>query len=241
VISRIAITPRSNPRRGPRHRPVRARSSPVTRRTSGIPLGRGRLLRPQPGGSEVVRDQPPHDGGPPWYVAGNALPRHSSPQQREPDPTDQSQGVRSACQGPWSRGRSTVGTGRRGTTQLLACPLAGRAIDQHARIAGRTREWLDALRDASYLLRGADLRDAETWLAQQGDGVKHQPRQWKPSPETDLSSITRASTPERLAARYNFLHFAQGRPCGLPPAALRPGNDTPVTREPASPFHHLME
>jgi hypothetical protein len=27
-----------------------------------------------------------------------------------------------------------------------------------------------------------------------GHGVKHQPRQWDPSAETDLSSITRAST-----------------------------------------------
>jgi transposase len=29
--------------------------------------------------------------------------------------------------------------------------------------------------------------------------------------------------------------LAQGRPCGRPPAALRPGNDTSVTGEPASP------
>jgi len=27
----------------------------------------------------------------------------------------------------------------------------------------------------------------------------------------------------------------QGRPCGRPPAALRPANDTTVTGEPASP------
>ena len=44
-----------------------------------------------------------------------------------------------------------------------------------------------------------------------------------------------AHAPERFAARYNFLHFPQGRPCGRPPAALRPGNDTTVTGVPASP------
>jgi WD40 repeat protein len=39
--------------------------------------------------------------------------------------------------------------------------------DQHTRLAGRAREWVDSGRNASYLLRGADLRDAEAWLAQQ--------------------------------------------------------------------------
>jgi WD40 repeat protein len=37
--------------------------------------------------------------------------------------------------------------------------------DQHTRLAGRAREWLDSGRNNSYLLRGADLRGAETWLA----------------------------------------------------------------------------
>jgi WD40 repeat protein len=40
--------------------------------------------------------------------------------------------------------------------------------DQHTRLAGRAREWLDADRDHSYLLRGADLREAERWLTRQG-------------------------------------------------------------------------
>ena len=31
--------------------------------------------------------------------------------------------------------------------------------------------------------------------------------------------------------RYNFLYSSQGRPCGRPPAALRPGNDSTVTGE----------
>jgi TIR domain len=39
--------------------------------------------------------------------------------------------------------------------------------DQHTRLAGRTREWLDNGRDSSYLLRGADLREAEAWLTRQ--------------------------------------------------------------------------
>jgi WD40 repeat protein len=40
--------------------------------------------------------------------------------------------------------------------------------DEHTRLAGRTREWLDADRDRSFLLRGAELREAELWLAGQG-------------------------------------------------------------------------
>jgi WD40 repeat protein len=39
--------------------------------------------------------------------------------------------------------------------------------DQHTRLAGRAREWVDSGRNASYLLRGADLRAAEAWLTQQ--------------------------------------------------------------------------
>ncbi len=39
--------------------------------------------------------------------------------------------------------------------------------DQHTRLAARAREWADAERDRSFVLRGRDLSDAETWLAQQ--------------------------------------------------------------------------
>ncbi len=39
--------------------------------------------------------------------------------------------------------------------------------DEHTRLAVRAREWLDGDRDASYLLRGSDLRDAEAWLGQE--------------------------------------------------------------------------
>ena len=46
--------------------------------------------------------------------------------------------------------------------------------DQHTRLAGRVREWIDAERDSSYLLRGADLREAEGWLGRQ-DGHRAAP------------------------------------------------------------------
>ena len=41
-------------------------------------------------------------------------------------------------------------------------------IDRHARLTQRTSEWLRHDRDASYLLRGSDLRAAERWLDDQG-------------------------------------------------------------------------
>src|SRR5436190_1680797 len=41
--------------------------------------------------------------------------------------------------------------------------------DQHTRLAARTREWLDAERNKSFLLRGTELTAAERWLADQGD------------------------------------------------------------------------
>src|SRR5829696_6006166 len=40
---------------------------------------------------------------------------------------------------------------------------------------------------------------------------------------------------ERPPAWENLPYDSQGRPCGRPPAALRPGNDATVTGEPASP------
>ena len=46
--------------------------------------------------------------------------------------------------------------------------------DEHTRLAGRVREWTDAQRDRSYLLRRADLREAEAWLGRQ-DGHKAAP------------------------------------------------------------------
>jgi WD40 repeat protein len=41
-------------------------------------------------------------------------------------------------------------------------------VEQHARLTQRTAEWLRHDRDASYLLRGSDLRHAEEWLDDQG-------------------------------------------------------------------------
>jgi WD40 repeat protein len=38
-------------------------------------------------------------------------------------------------------------------------------LRMHARLLVRAREWLDRERDVSFLLRGLDLREAETWLA----------------------------------------------------------------------------
>jgi len=38
--------------------------------------------------------------------------------------------------------------------------------DTHARLAVRTKEWVNARRDRSFLLRGSDLRSAEEWLGQ---------------------------------------------------------------------------
>lgn len=39
--------------------------------------------------------------------------------------------------------------------------------DQHTRLAGRARQWLDSGHDQSFLLRGSELTDAENWLARQ--------------------------------------------------------------------------
>jgi hypothetical protein len=68
----------------------------------------------------------------------------------------------------------TTGLGR--LVDALQTDLAWR--DQHTRLAGRTREWLDADRNSSYLLRGADLREAEAWLSrQEGHRVAPTPEQ----------------------------------------------------------------
>jgi hypothetical protein len=57
--------------------------------------------------------------------------------------------------------------GLRRLIQALDVDVAWR--DQHTRLAGRAREWLDSEHDPSFLLRGADLTDAENWLARQGN------------------------------------------------------------------------
>jgi hypothetical protein len=60
----------------------------------------------------------------------------------------------------------------------------------------------------------------------------------QPSGERSLQRPVRKQrtvNPPIAPTRYNFLHASQGRPCGWPEAALRPGSDTTVTGAPASP------
>ena len=63
------------------------------------------------------------------------------------------------------RGSDDRTAGMRRLLDALEADLEWR--DQHTRLAGRAREWLDSSRNSSYLLRGADLREAEAWLAHQ--------------------------------------------------------------------------
>lgn len=53
-----------------------------------------------------------------------------------------------------------------GLADALSVDLGWR--EQHTRLAMRAREWEDSQRDKSFLLRGTDLRDAESWLGGQG-------------------------------------------------------------------------
>ena len=69
-------------------------------------------------------------------------------------------------------------------------------------------------------------------------GHRHQPWLCLPDtsrPERGGSGMQRTVNPLMVPARYNFLCLPQGRPCGRPPAALRPGNDTTLMGRPASP------
>jgi WD40 domain-containing protein len=67
--------------------------------------------------------------------------------------------------------------------------------DQHTRIAGRAREWLDSGRDSSYALRGADLREAEAWLAGQAGH-----RQAPTREQAEYISFSRQAASRRLYA-----------------------------------------
>jgi WD40 repeat protein len=64
-------------------------------------------------------------------------------------------------------------------------------VEQHARLTQRTGEWLRHDRDGSYLLRGSDLRAAETWLDDQAGHDE--------APTTD--QITYITASRRAAAR----------------------------------------
>lgn len=75
--------------------------------------------------------------------------------------------------------------------------------DQHTRLAGRAREWLDADRDGSYVLRGSDLREAEAWLARQGG------HRQAPTPEQgEYIARSRRAATRRLYALIGGLTIA---------------------------------
>ncbi len=52
---------------------------------------------------------------------------------------------------------------------VAALELDEEWVDAHTRLTVRAREWDDAARDRSFLLRGSDLEAAEQWLARQGE------------------------------------------------------------------------
>lgn len=74
--------------------------------------------------------------------------------------------------------------------------------DKHTRLAGRAREWLDADNDKSYLLRGADLRDAELWLAR-SDGQTV-------APTTDHRTYIARSRQASVRRLYTLIAFLIG-------------------------------
>jgi WD40 repeat protein len=65
----------------------------------------------------------------------------------------------------WFRDGDDIGAATDRLVESLETDLHWR--DEHTRLAARAREWLDSERDSSYLLRGSDLRSAETWFAEQ--------------------------------------------------------------------------
>lgn len=67
--------------------------------------------------------------------------------------------------------------------------------DQHTRLAGRAREWLDSGRDSSYTLRGEDLREAEAWLVRQAGH-----RQAPTREQAQYISFSRQAASRRLYA-----------------------------------------
>ena len=84
-----------------------------------------------------------------------------------------------------------ISSGRREGIEALESDLEWR--DQHTRLAGRAREWLDHDRNGSYLLRGADLREAELWLAGQSGHREAPTRE-----QTEYIAVSRAAAGRRL-------------------------------------------
>ena len=77
------------------------------------------------------------------------------------------------------------------TSLIDALELDEAWVEQHARLTQRTGEWLRHDRDGSYLLRGSDLRSAESWLDDQ-DGHREAPT---------AEQITYITASRRAAAR----------------------------------------
>lgn len=77
------------------------------------------------------------------------------------------------------------------TSLIDALELDEAWVEQHARLTQRTGEWLRHDRDGSYLLRGSDLRSAESWLDDQ-EGHREAPT---------AEQITYITASRRAAAR----------------------------------------
>ena len=67
----------------------------------------------------------------------------------------------------WLRDEDDAAAGEQAL--VAALELDEEWLDAHARLTVRAREWDDAARDRSFLLRGSDLEAAEQWLARQGE------------------------------------------------------------------------
>ncbi|MBZ0281040.1 MAG: TIR domain-containing protein [Anaerolineae bacterium] len=76
-------------------------------------------------------------------------------------------------------------------------------VRTHTRLLVRASEWDKKKRDASFLLRGADLRDAENWLAEAGG------KEQKPD-ELHTEYILASRTAERKRQQTNTLALAVG-------------------------------
>jgi WD40 repeat protein len=105
------------------------------------------------------------------------------------------------------------GSGTRKLVEALQTDLAWR--DAHTRLAGRAREWIDGDRDGSYLLRGADLRAAEAWLAQQ-EGHREQPT----AAQTEYVARSRQAAGRRLRGLLGGLGIALAVAIALAVVAL---------------------
>jgi WD40 repeat protein len=119
------------------------------------------------------------------------------------------------------------GVGTRKLVEALQTDLAWR--DAHTRLAARAREWVDGDRNGSYLLRGADLRAAEAWLAQQ-EGHREQPT----AAQTEYVARSRQAAGRRLRALLGGLGVALAVAIALAIVAL-------VQRDSAVHNQHVAE